>query len=173
MAALTFDVFGTVVDWRTSIIREGRLLSREKGFDVDWARFADGWRSGYGPAMNQVRSGELPWMKVDQLHRRILDDLLTEFDISGLSEDEIDHLNRVWHRLIPWPDAVPGLNRLRSTFVLATLSNGNVSLLTNMGEARGPAVGLRALGRAVQALQPDREVYEKAATFWIFHPAGS
>ena len=163
VAALTFDVFGTVVDWRTSIIREGRLLSREKGFDVDWARFADGWRSGYGPAMNQVRSGELPWMKVDQLHRRILDDLLTEFDISGLSEDEIDHLNRVWHRLIPWPDAVPGLNRLRSTFVLATLSNGNVSLLTNMAKHAGLPWDCVLSTELSRHYKPDREVYEKAA----------
>ena len=106
VAALTFDVFGTVVDWRTSIIREGRLLSQQKGLEVDWESFADRWRSGYGPAMNQVRTGEVPWMKIDQLHRRILDDLVTEFDLTGLSEAEIDDLNRVWHRLIPWPDAV-------------------------------------------------------------------
>ena len=112
--ALTFDVFGTVVDWRSSIIREGRLLSASKGLDVDWAKFADSWRSGYGPAMNRVRKGEIPWTKIDGLHRLILDGLLIEFEIEGLSTPEIEELNRVWHRLIPWRDSVPGLNRLRS-----------------------------------------------------------
>ncbi len=163
VAALTFDVFGTVVDWRTSIIREGRLLSQRKGLDVDWARFADEWRSGYGPAMNQVRTGELPWMKIDRLHRRILDGLLIEFDISGLSEDEIDDLNRVWHRLIPWPDAVRGLSRLRSKFVLATLSNGNVSLLTNMAKNAGLPWDCILSAELSGHYKPDPEVYEKAA----------
>ncbi len=163
VAALTFDVFGTVVDWRTSIIREGRLLSQRKGLDVDWARFADEWRSGYGPAMNQVRTGELPWMKIDRLHRRILDGLLIEFDISGLSEGEIDDLNRVWHRLIPWPDAVRGLSRLRSKFVLATLSNGNVSLLTNMAKNAGLPWDCILSAELSGHYKPDPEVYEKAA----------
>ncbi len=97
--ALTFDVFGTVVDWRTSIIREGQVLSLEKGFDLDWEAFADAWRRGYGPAMKRVRTGELPWLKIDQLHRMILDDLLVEYNFPAMSEAEIDDLNRVWHRL--------------------------------------------------------------------------
>ena len=87
--ALTFDVFGTVVDWRTSIIREGQLLSANKGYDVDWGEFADRWRGGYGPAMNQVRTGELPWTKIDDLHRLILDELVEEFGLSGMSEAEL------------------------------------------------------------------------------------
>ena len=95
--AMTFDVFGTVVDWRTSIIREGQMLSVEKGFDMDWPAFADAWRRGYGPAMNRVRTGELPWLKIDQLHRLILDDLLVEFDFPSMTEAEIDDFNRVWH----------------------------------------------------------------------------
>ena len=91
--ALTFDVFGTVVDWRSSIIREGQLLSANKGFDVDWAEFADRWRGGYGPAMARVRSGELPWTKIDDLHRLILDELVAEFGLVGLTEAELDHFN--------------------------------------------------------------------------------
>jgi 2-haloacid dehalogenase len=163
VVALTFDVFGTVVDWRTSIIREGRLLSQEKGLDVDWERFADRWRAGYGPAMNQVRTGALPWMKIDQLHRIILDDLLVEFELTHLSEDERADLNRVWHRLIPWPDTVLGLGRLKSKFVLSTLSNGNVSLLTNMAKNAGLPWDCVLSAELSGHYKPDAEVYEKAA----------
>ena len=161
--ALTFDVFGTVVDWRTSIIREGQLLSLEKGFDVDWESFADTWRSGYGPAMNRVRIGELPWMKIDQIHRMILDDLLVEFDFPDMSEDEIDHLNRVWHRLIPWPDTVLGLHRLRANYIIATLSNGNVSLLMNMAKNAGLPWDVILSSELTGHFKRDREVYETAA----------
>jgi len=163
VVALTFDVFGTVVDWRTSIIREGRLLSQEKGLDVDWERFADRWRAGYGPAMNQVRTGALPWMKIDQLHRRILDDLVVEFELTHLSEAERADLNRVWHRLIPWPDTVLGLGRLKSKFVLSTLSNGNVSLLTNMAKNAGLPWDCVLSAELSGHYKPDAEVYEKAA----------
>jgi len=99
--ALVFDVFGTVVDWRGSILRECRALGRSKGISADWDAFTDAWRAGYRPAMARVRSGDLPWMNIDQLHRMILDGLLGKFGIDGLTEDEIDHLNRVWHRLDP------------------------------------------------------------------------
>ena len=170
VVALTFDVFGTVVDWRTSIIREGRLLSQAKGLEADWERFADRWRSGYGPAMNQVRTGELPWMKIDQLHRRILDDLVIEFDLSDLSEAEIDDLNRVWHRLIPWPDTVLGLGRLKSKFVLSTLSNGNVSLLTNMAKNAGLPWDCVLSAELSGHYKPDAEVYEKAADLLSLPP---
>lgn len=168
--ALTFDVFGTVVDWRTSIIREGELLNVEKGFDVDWASFADRWRSGYGPAMRQVRSGELPWTKIDVLHRMILDDLLPEFGITGLSEKEIDHLNRVWHRLIPWPDTVSGLNRLRSRYILSTLSNGNVSLLVNMAKNAGLPWDVVLSSELAGYYKTDLRVYQKAAELLSLAP---
>jgi len=135
--ALTFDVFGTVVDWRGSIVREGRELGRARGLDADWARFADAWRGRYQPALERVRTGELPWTKLDDLHRMSLDQLLGEFGLKGLSEAEVDHLNRAWHRLDPWPDAVPGLTRLRQRYVLATLSNGNVALMVNMAKRAG------------------------------------
>ena len=161
--ALTFDVFGTVVDWRSSIIREGQLLSERKGLDVDWEAFADGWRAGYGPAMNRVRTGDLPWMKIDDLHRLILLDLLKEFEIDKLSSQEIDDFNRSWHRLLPWPDSVPGLNRLKSRFILATLSNGNVSLLTNMAKNAGLPWDCLLSSELAHHYKPDREVYETAA----------
>src|SRR5207249_4318504 len=106
-------VFGTVVDWRGAVIREGELLAKEKGLRVDWPKFADAWRAGYHPAMERVRKGKLPWTHIDQLHRMILNDLLKPFGLGGLSEEEIQHLNHAWHRLTPWPDSVPGLNRLR------------------------------------------------------------
>lgn len=132
--ALLFDVFGTVVDWRGSLVREGRVLGARKGLQVDWAEFADAWRAGYRPAMERVRRGELPWMNIDQLHRLILDDILPRFGVHGLSETEIDELNRAWHRLRPWPDGVRGLKRLKSKFIISTLSNGNISLLTEMAK---------------------------------------
>jgi 2-haloacid dehalogenase len=163
VSALTFDVFGTVVDWRTSIIREGQLLSRRKGIDVDWPRFADAWRAGYAPAMQQVRSGELPWLKIDQLHRRILDGLLDEFGLRGLSEPELDDLNRVWHRLIPWPDSVAGLHRLKTRFTITTLSNGNLSLLVDMARHAGLPWDAVLSAELFGHYKPDPEVYLGAA----------
>jgi len=161
--ALTFDVFGTVVDWRSSIIREVRLLTETKGLRVDWAKFADAWRAGYRPAMNRVRTGELPWTNLDGLHRPMLNDLLRQFKIEGLSEGEIDHLNRAWHRLMPWPDSVPGLNRLRSRYVLATLSNGNMALLVNMAKNAGLPWDCVLSSELAGHYKPDPEVYRMAA----------
>ncbi len=112
--ALTFDVFGTVVDYRGTIIREMRALAERKGWDVDPAAFADAWRAGYAPEMDRVRKGELPWLTIDVLHRMILDNLLQQFAIKGLKEAEIAEHNRVWHRLKPRPDSVRGLKRLKT-----------------------------------------------------------
>lgn len=161
--ALTFDVFGTVVDWRSSIVREGRLLSARHDLDLDWAAFADAWRAGYLPAIDRVRRGELPWTTVDELHRMILDDLLVEFEIDGLPEGEVADLNRVWHRLLPWPDAVGGLHRLRSRYLLATLSNGNVSLLTRMARNAGLPWDCVLSAELARRYKPDPEVYRTAA----------
>ena len=151
--AMTFDVFGTVVDWRSSIVREGEELTTRKGIEVDWPRFADAWRAGYGPAMRRVRASELPWTKIDDLHRMILEGLIPDFGLTALSEAERDDLNRVWHRLLPWPDTVSGLTRLRTRYVLASLSNGNVALLVNMAKAQRVAMGRCALGRARAPVQ--------------------
>src|SRR5207244_11599142 len=121
--ALVFDTFGTVVDWRSSVAAEVEALAKRKGISVDGARFADAWRAGYGPSMNRVRTGELPWTKLDALHRMTLDRILGEFTIEGLSESETDALNHAWHRLRPSPDAVGGLTRLKNKFIIAPLSH--------------------------------------------------
>ena len=168
--ALTFDVFGTVVDWRGSIIREGQLLAARKGYNVDWASFADRWRSGYGPAMNKVRSGELPWTKIDDLHRMILDDLVDEYSLSGMSEAELVHFNEAWHRLSPWPDTVSGLNKLKSKYVITTLSNGNVSLLTHMAKNGGLPWDAILSAELSGHYKPDPEAYLKAADLLSLKP---
>ena len=161
--AMTFDVFGTVVDWRTSIITEMQAFERRTQIAGDWAAFADGWRAGYGPAMSRVRNGELPWTKIDDLHRMILDTLVPEFGLESLNEAELDDLNRVWHRLRPWPDAVAGLSRLRERYVLATLSNGNVALLVNMAKNAGLPWDAVLSAELASAYKPDPKVYLKAA----------
>ena len=135
--ALVFDTFGTVVDWRTSVTQEVEQLAKKKGLKVDAAKFADAWRAGYGPSMNRVRTGELPWTRLDALHRMILDKILVDFGITGLSESEIDTLNHAWHRLRPWPDSVSGLTRLKKRFIIAPLSNGNIALMTNLAKYGG------------------------------------
>jgi len=169
--ALAFDVFGTVVDWRGSIIREGTAWGAAKGLRVDWAQFADRWRAGYGPAMDKVRKGTLPWMKIDALHRMILDELLGEFQITGLSEEEKESWNRVWHRLRPWPDSVPGLTRLRQKYVLATLSNGNVSLLVDMAKHAGLPWDAVLSAELFHHYKPDREIYLGAADLLGLKPS--
>lgn len=163
--ALVFDTFGTVVDWRTSVSREVEQLAKKKSLRIDAVKFADAWRAGYGPAMNRVRTGELPWTSLDGLHRLILDKVLNDFGVTGLSEVEIDALNRVWHRLQPWPDAVGGLTRLKTAFVIAPLSNGNIALMTNLAKhARLPWDCILG-AELVRHYKPDREVYQSAADF--------
>jgi len=163
--ALVFDTFGTIVDWRGSIIEEGAAWSNAKGIKVDWARFADRWRAGYGPSMDKVRKGELPWTKLDDLHRAILDQLLDEFEIRGLTEEEKDHWNRVWHRLKPWPDSIAALTRLKKKYVIAPMSNGNVALLTDMAKHAGLPWDAILGAELVRHYKPDHEVYLSAADF--------
>jgi 2-haloacid dehalogenase len=169
--ALTFDVFGTVVDWRSSIIREGNQWGETKGLQVDWAKFADRWRDGYRPTMDKVIKGSLPWMKLDQLHRLILDDLFTEFNLAGLTEEEKNHWNRVWHRLTPWPDAVDGITRLKGKFIVSTLSNGNVSLLVEGAKFAGLPWDMVLSAELFHRYKPDREVYVGAADLLGCQPA--
>jgi 2-haloacid dehalogenase len=168
--ALTFDVFGTVVDWRGSIIRQGEQFGAERGLKVDWAAFADTWRGAYRPSMDRVRRGELPWTNLDALHRMVLDELLVKVGISGLSAADIDDLNHVWHRLDPWPDAVAGLTRLRTRFVLATLSNGNVALLTNMAKYGGLPWDCILSAELAKHYKPDPETYLTAAALLGLQP---
>ena len=135
--AVTFDVFGTVVDWRSSIARELNLLADEKEISIDGAEFASAWRSLYQPSMSKVRSGELPYERLDVLHRRNLDKVLEQYGIDQLSEAEKVHLNQAWHRLDPWPDVIEGLVRLKGRYIIGTLSNGNISLIVNMAKHSG------------------------------------
>ena len=160
---LIFDVFGTVVDWRGSIAREAAETAGPRGVKIDPEAFADRWRAGYRPAMDRVRKGELPWMNIDTLHRRILDEMLPQFGLDALSERERDHLNRAWHRLDPWPDSVAGLTRLKAKFVIATLSNGNVALLTNMAKHAGLPWDCVLSAELFHHYKPDPESYLGAA----------
>jgi 2-haloacid dehalogenase len=135
--AILFDCFGTIVQWRSSIVAEATAWGKAKGLNVDWTKFADQWRAGQGREMGRVRRGEIPWTNLDALHRTILDRLLVEFGITGLTEAEKVEWNRVWHRLKPWPDTVPGLTRLKKKYTIAPLSNANFAMLTNMAKNAG------------------------------------
>jgi 2-haloacid dehalogenase len=168
--ALLFDIFGTIVDWRGSIINEGASWGKQKGLTLDWGQFADRWRAGYQPAMARVRSGELPWTKLDDLHRMVLDEVLEEFAIAGLTEAEKDDWTRVWHRLTPWPDAVAGLTRLKRQYVIAPLSNGNVSLLTNMAKRGGLPWDVILSAELAKHYKPDRECYLTAVDLLGLEP---
>jgi 2-haloacid dehalogenase len=167
---LAFDVFGTVVDWRSSVIAEGEQLGRAKNLNVDWAAFADAWRAVYRPSLDRVQNGELPWTKLDVLHRMSLEEMLKKFKIEGLSEDEKAHFNLVWHRLKPWPDSVLGLQRLKSRFIITTLSNGNISLLTNMAKHAGLPWDCILSAENVHHYKPNREVYLLAPGLFDFKP---
>jgi len=168
--ALVFDVFGTVVDWRTSVAIEVQELAKRKGLTVDGAKFADAWRAGYGPSMNRVRTGELPWTKLDALHRMTLDRILLDFKIAGLTEPEKDALNRAWHRLRPWPDSIAGLTRLKKKFIIAPLSNGNISLMTDMAKHAGLPWDCILGAELVRHYKPDPEVYQSAAAILDVRP---
>lgn len=169
--ALVFDTFGTVVDWRGSIIAEGNAWAKAKRVEIDWGGFADRWRAGYAPAMEKVRGGELPWTKLDDLHRMILDQLLMEFRMMPpMTDDEKDRWNRVWHRLKPWPDSVAGLTRLKKKFIIAPLSNGNISLLTDMAKNAGLPWDLILSAELAKHYKPDREAYLTAVDLLGLRP---
>jgi len=163
--ALAFDVFGTVVDWRGSILRELEVFGAGRGIAADWASFVDEWRAAYKPMMDRVRRGELPWTDLDRLHAMTLDRLLGEFGIRGdLSAAEVGQLNTAWHRLAPWPDALPGLGRLKRRYVLSTLSNGNMALLVNMAKHAGLPWDCILSAELCRHYKPDPEVYRMACT---------
>jgi 2-haloacid dehalogenase len=161
--ALTFDVFGTVVDWRTGVAAEGRRLGQLHGIDADWERVADAWRALYIPYMNRVRSGELPWTNFDRLHRMSLDQVLDDFEISGLDGPARDEFTHAWERLPAWPDASEGLAALARRFTVATLSNGNRAqqeALMRFTELRFQRL---ISAEDFQHYKPDPEVYLGAA----------
>ncbi len=135
--AIVFDTFGTVVDWRGSLIADLSAYGAKRGIAADWTALVDAWRAAYHPSMDRVRKKEVPWAKLDDLHRGSLDTLVAQFGIKGLTEDDLCHINLGWHRLNPWPDSVPGLTRLKRRFIIGPLSNGNVALLTKMAKHAG------------------------------------
>jgi 2-haloacid dehalogenase len=158
--AIIFDVFGTVVEWRSSIVAEATAWGKAKGIqNVDWLQFATAWRRGQGREMGRVRRGDLPWTKLDDLHRNILDGLLTEYHITGLTEEDKVHWNRVWHRLKPWPDSIPGLTRLKKKYTIAPLSNGNFAMLTNMAKHAGLPWDCILSAELAKHFKHDREAY--------------
>jgi len=159
VSALVFDVFGTVVDWRSSIIRELEAFGRERRLKADWTALADAWRAGYQPSMDRVRKGEIGWTVLDELHRQTLEALLPKFGVSGLSEAEIRHLVHAWHRLDPWPDAVAGLARLKRRYIVGTLSNGNVALLLDMAKRAGLPWDMIFSAELARRYKPAPETY--------------
>jgi 2-haloacid dehalogenase len=135
--ALFFDVFGTLVDWRTSIAREAEAMLKPQGYALDWLAFADAWRGEYQGAMEEVRAGRIAFCKLDILHRRNLELILPRFHVGTLSEEQRRELNLAWHRLDAWPDVTPGLVRLKRRHRLAPVSNGNISLMVDLARRNG------------------------------------
>lgn len=169
--ALLFDVFGTVVDWRSSIRDDLADFGAKKGLEADWAQFADDWRALYQPAMEEVRSGRRPWTILDILHRESLDKLIAKYRFTGLSEADKDHMNRVWHRLKPWPDAVEGLKMLKSRYIIGSLSNGNVGLLTRMAKFGGLPWDVILGSETARAYKPQPQAYLASAELLNIKPA--
>ena len=169
--ALLFDVFGTVVDWRSSLIEDMRRFGAERNIDADWAAFADDWRGLYQPAMEDVRSGRRPWTILDVLHRESLDKLAARYGLAGLSEPDICHINSMWHRLKPWPDTVAGLTRLKSRYIIGTLSNGNVGLLTRMAKHGGLPWDVILGAETARAYKPLPQAYLASAELLNLAPS--
>lgn len=160
--ALTFDVFGTVVDWRGSIIADATAFGDSKGISVDWERFVDAWKTCYRPGMDRVNTGEVPWTTVYAIYRTKLEELLVEFGIADLTEAEKHHFNRAWERLDPWPDSVPALTRLKRKFILSTLSNGDFACLVNMAKHAGLPWDCIIVAENARRYKPDPSVYRLA-----------
>ncbi len=160
--ALTFDVFGTVVDWRSSILEQLQAFGREKGITVNWAAFLDDWRTAYRPGMEAVRQGKLPWTNVDGLYGAKLEAVLTKYGVTGLTEAEKFRLRRAWYRLKPWPDVVAGLARLKTKYVLSTLSNGDVAGMVSIARYAGLPWDCILCAEIFHHYKPDPEVYRGA-----------
>ena len=173
--AILFDTFGSVVDWRGSLIADLGGWAAQRGIAGDWVGLVDAWRAAYAPSMDRVRRGELPWTILDDLHRATLETLVAQFGITfpggvDLGEAELDHINRGWHRLKPWPDAVAGLTRLRRRYIIGPLSNGNVALLVNMAKAAGIPWDMVCSTELFGHYKPDPETYLGAARILGLQP---
>lgn len=162
--ALTFDVFGTVVDWRSAIIAELEALGKARQVEADWTAFVDQWKAYYRPAMDQVNAGRRPWTNVDVIYREALDALLPQYGLDTLGEAERNDLTRAWCRPNTWPDSVPAIHRLKDKFVLATLSNGNFAWLVHIAKHCGLPFDCILTAENARAYKPDRRVYETAVT---------
>jgi 2-haloacid dehalogenase len=167
--ALTFDVFGTVVDWRSGVAREAEAMLAPKGHVLDWGAFADAWRARYMPAMARVSAGERPFVILDVLHRENLVGVLAERGIA-LAEAEIDEMNLAWHRLDPWPDVVAGMQRLKQRFILASLSNGNIALMVDMSRRAGLPWDVILGAEVSRAYKPQPEAYDATARLLALAP---
>jgi 2-haloacid dehalogenase len=168
--AIVFDTFGSVVDWRGSLIADLTAFGKARGVAADWPALVDAWRASYHPSMDRVRKGELPWTKLDDLHRASLDRLVAEFGIKGLTEQDLVHINLGWHRLNGWPDSVPGLRRLKARFIIGPLSNGNVSLLLNMAKHAGLPWDMIFGSDLFGHFKPDPETYLGVAKLLDLEP---
>jgi 2-haloacid dehalogenase len=171
LRALVFDVFGTCVDWRGSIIRAGEEIGRKHGLNVDWPLLADEWRrDGYIGPIAKIRSGEMPYVSSDVLFRRKLDELLPKYGVSGLPEADVHHLAQGWRRLDPWPDTVDGLNQLKQKYVIAPLSNGTFATLTHMAKRGGMPWDCIIATELRQTFKPDPKAYLLAAELLDLQP---
>ena len=171
VAALVFDVFGTVVDWRGGVAREAAPFLARHAPWVDPFAFADAWRQQYQPAMEAVRSGQRPFTRLDVLHRENLDAVLPRFGIAGASSAELDELNLAWHRLDPWPDSVAGLTRLKQRFIVAPLSNGNIRLMLDMAKRAGLPWDAILGAEVARAYKPQPEAYLRTAEVLAIAPS--
>lgn len=168
--AILFDVFGTVVDWRGSLIEELGAWGAERRLAVDWPGLVDAWRGAHAPSMDRVRRGELPWTNLDALHRASLAELAPRFGLVGQTPADMEWVNLGWHRLRPWPDSVPGLVRLRRRYVLSPLSNANVALLVDMARAQGLPWDLVLCAEVFRHYKPDPETYLGACQLLALDP---
>ncbi|RRW46581.1 haloacid dehalogenase type II [Pseudomonas luteola] len=169
--ALLFDVFGTVVDWRGSLIASLESFGEKNGLKADWPALVDAWRAeAYGPLMDEIRERTLPWTPLDDLHRVALEELLPQYGLVGLTKAEVDWIHRLWHRLNPWPDAVPGLTRLKQGYSISALSNGNVAMLVNMARHGGLPWDMVFGADLFNHYKPDAECYLGACTLLGLEP---
>jgi 2-haloacid dehalogenase len=170
--ALVFDVFGTVVDWRSGVARESGAFLARHALSADPAAFADAWRRRYAPAMEEVRSGRRPFVRLDVLHRENLAATLSEFGIdpAEISPSELDGLNLAWRKLDPWPDSVPGLTRLKRRFIIAPLSNGNIRLMLDLSKRAGLPWDAVLGAEIAQAYKPSPEAYLRNAEALMLEP---
>jgi len=160
LKVLAFDVFGTVVDWRSGVIAELTAIARERELTVDAGAMADAWRRRYQPFLDRVRRGEAPWQVLDELHRASLREVIRELGLEKLTETDHDRLVLAWHHLPPWPDAVDGLTRLRSRFVLTTLSNGGMAMLVDLDRSAGLPFDCILSTELVKSYKPDPRTYQ-------------